>query len=95
MSLDRGQPHIYDLDPPSSTIRRVAGGFFVCALLGLFFVFLWFLLAPEPATGASSPAPVVDSIVRLCGQSSIPRFLGGIADLALPLWSTVCNVVQD
>lgn len=95
MSSEQGQPHLYDLDPPPSITRRVVGVISACAFLGLLTFFLWFMLAPDPAAGASSPEPVVDSVVRLCGQASIPRFLGGIADLALPLWSTVCNVVQD
>lgn len=94
MSSEQGQSHLYDLDPPPSTTRRVAGVVIWCAVLGLFVFFLWFILIPDPATGASSPEPVVDSILTMCSQTSIPRMFGRIAEVALPLWSTLCNVVQ-
>lgn len=95
MSSEHGQSHLFDLDPPPSMTRRIAGVVIGCAVLGLLLFFLWFLFAPVPVTGASSVEPVVDSILNLCGQKSIPRMFRGIAEVALPLWSTLCNVVQD
>ncbi len=95
MSSEHGQSHLYDLDPPPSMTRRIANVVIVCAVLGLFIFFVWFLLAPEPVTGASSAEPVVDSILNMCSQASIPTIFSEIAEVALPLWSRFCNVVQD
>ena len=94
MSSEQGQSHLFDLDPPPSTIRRIAGVVIGCAVFGLLALLLWFLFAPVPATGASSSEPVVDSILNMCGQLSIPAVFSDIAELALPLWSRFCNAVQ-
>lgn len=95
MTLEQGQSHLYDLDPPPSMTRRIAGVVIGCAVLGLLAFFLWFLFAPVPATGASSAEPAVTSIFNRCSQISIPLIFSEIAELALPLWSRFCNSVQD
>lgn len=95
MSSEHGQPHLYDLDPPASMTHRIAGGVAGCTVLVLFILFLWFMLAPDPADGASSAEPVMDSIVSICSQVSIPGMFSDIAEVAVPLWSRFCNVVQE
>jgi hypothetical protein len=95
MSSEQGQSHLYDLDPPASMAHRIARGVVGCVVLVVFILFLWFMLAPDPADGASSPEPVMDSILSMCRQASIPRMFSDIADVAVPLWSRFCNVVQD
>ncbi len=86
MSSEHGQTHLYDLDPPASLTSRVARGVVGCAVLVLTIFLIWFLMAPDQTTGASSAEPVVDSISRI---------FRGVADVALPLWSRLCNVVQN
>ncbi len=95
MGSEQGQSYLYDLDPPASPARRVLTVAIGCIGLGMIVLFIWFLMAPEPATGAASPEPMVQSILDMCSQSSIPRIFGDIAELALPLWSRLCNVVQN
>lgn len=94
MSSEQGQSHLFDLDPPPSTTRRIAGVVIGCSVFGLSAFFLWFLFAPAPATGASSSEPVVDSIFNMCSQLSVPPLFNEIAEVALPLWSRFCNAVQ-
>ncbi len=95
MSSEHGQTHLYDLDPPASLTSRVARGVVGCAVLVLTIFLIWFLMAPDPANGASAAEPVVDSISNMCSQVSIPGIFRGVADVALPLWSRLCNVVQN
>lgn len=95
MDSEQGTSHVFDLDPPASTPRRIAGVVIGCIALGLGLFVLWFLLAPDPASGASSAEPVVDSIFQMCGQASLPRVVTQYTDIALPVWSRLCDVIQD
>lgn len=95
MSSEQGPSHLYDLDPPASPARRIVGAVIGCVALVLGLFLVWFLLAPDPATGASSAEPVVESLLDMCGQASLPRMVTEITDIALPVWSRFCDVVQD
>lgn len=94
MGSEQGHSYLYDLDPPASPARRIVNVAIGCIVLGMIILFIWFLMAPDPATGAPSPEPMVQSILDMCSQTSIPRIFGDIAEFALPLWSRLCNAVQ-
>lgn len=95
MGSEQGQSYLYDLDPPASPARRVVNVAIGWIVLAMIILFIWFLMVPDRATGASSPEPMVQSILDMCSETSIPRVFSDIAELAVPLWSRLCNVVQD